>query len=883
MKNILLLTFCICYYYNSLAQQSELFKKMTTSSSFFDFVNEYSNQNTESEDTPTASEYRKMHKFLWYWTTRVDSTGKYNVASEKMLEHLSSQINNPSNTQSSSSNLWESLGPTHAKGLLKENGSLHTEGDIGRIQCLWANPTNPNIILAASSTGGIWKTTNGGTNWNCLTDHLPGMGATDFAVNPSNHNIIYAVSGIHGNGVIDARYGYGIIKSTDGGVTWNLLNTGIAPEHKVYMAKIVIHPTDFNKLYAVSEKKIYYTTNGGSSWVDLNLTANSNQKFLDIGINKNNPNILFISGDNSFYKTTDGGINWIDIRGTNFNSANFRIEFSLARDSIYVLYWDRTNTSFSKIMKSRANQNNWLNVNINGVNNAIQRLESLEIEVSENGNIYIGGVLLSKSVNFGKTFINQSNIHPDIRDIIFPNGVNDNIVYIAHDGGISKNDPNVNNRMVNINGDLAVNQFYSIGITEQNPDFMIGGAHDCGSLKRYPNGAWKRTYTSDGGTTVVDPLNSNIVYAIFSGGGVGTFNKSLDAGESFISRGLYSWTSSTPIYINPINTNIIYASELQNGNASRIKKSLNKGETFTNYIHGENFNDYNKITEMTGSLSHPNYMYFSAYNSNTREDGTCQECQTPYLKKTTDGGVTWTTCTSLSLKEVITGIHVHSTNPEKIWISVGGFNSTKKVFTSNNGGTTWENLTNNLPNIPAQCIIYDELYQRTIVGTDAGVYFKYDNETNWQYFNNIPKTIIAELKLNRKNGDLVAATYGRGIWRTNIPGYCNSTTNLTITNNTNWNTKQTICSNVIVQNNSILNVSANTVLSSQAKITVKNGSKLIVTTNGIITNADIIIENGGHLIIENNGVLELNTNDKLDIQPQAIFDYSRGEIKIITK
>src|SRR5690606_7964996 len=133
---------------------------------------------------------------------------------------------------------------------------------------------------------------------------------------------------------------------------------------------------------------------------------------------------------------------------------------------------------------------------------------------------------------------------------------------------------------------------------------------------------------------------------------------------------------------------------------------------------------------------------------------------------TLDGGLNWSTISNSLPDLTITGIEVHPTNPDEIWITMSGYNANAKVFHSVNGGSNWENLTLNLPNIPVNCVSYqvgsnDGIY----IGTDAGVYYKDADNINWSSYNNgLPNVIIKQIIFQYQSGKVLLATYGRGVW-----------------------------------------------------------------------------------------------------------------------
>ena len=135
------------------------------------------------------------------------------------------------------------------------------------------------------------------------------------------------------------------------------------------------------------------------------------------------------------------------------------------------------------------------------------------LAISPNGNIYAGGISIRRSTNQGSDFTYQTSMHADIRDFLFPNNINDNIAYIATDVGIVRNTTGNDNDWISCNGDLSVNQFYDIAISEQDPNLILGGSHDCGTLRRKPDGNWEHAAYGDGGTSAINQSSNNIQFA----------------------------------------------------------------------------------------------------------------------------------------------------------------------------------------------------------------------------------------------------------------------------------------------------------------------------------------------------------------------------------
>lgn len=139
----------------------------------------------------------------------------------------------------------------------------------GRTRGIWVDPddTSKNTFLAASASGGIWKTTDGGQTWECKTDNLPNLALTSLASSASDANIIYAGSG-EGFGNLDGVKGNGIFKSTDRGDTWTQLPSTADLIEFAYVNRLAVDPVDADYVVAATNYGIYYTTDGGQNWTE---------------------------------------------------------------------------------------------------------------------------------------------------------------------------------------------------------------------------------------------------------------------------------------------------------------------------------------------------------------------------------------------------------------------------------------------------------------------------------------------------------------------------------------------------------------------------------------------------------------------------------------
>jgi photosystem II stability/assembly factor-like uncharacterized protein len=142
------------------------------------------------------------------------------------------------------------------------------------------------------------------------------------------------------------------------------------------------------------------------------------------------------------------------------------------------------------------------------------------------------------------------------------------------------------------------------------------------------------------------------------------------------------------------------------------------------------------------------------------------------LYRTINGGTSWTDITgTLPVgANYLTDAVMSDTDPQMIWATFSGYNAGQKVYKSTNGGATWSNISGTLPNIPVNCVVYEKKAKNPIyIGTDAGVYYVKDGLANFvPYKVGLPNVIIDQLAIHYGGGKIVAATYGRGLWHSNL-------------------------------------------------------------------------------------------------------------------
>jgi photosystem II stability/assembly factor-like uncharacterized protein len=702
-------------------------------------------------------------------------------------------------TQANASASWSPFGPN----VLPNNLTGYMENGIGRINCITFHPTNANTFFVGVAQGGVWKTTNNGVSWTPLTDNLPITRISDITINPTNPNEMYisvcdfeyiGIS-LHLNGrKRNTHYGLGVYKTTDGGLTWNPtgLTYNLTNGDASLIRKVLINPSNTNDLVACGVSGMYKSTNGGTTWV-----KKIDSLFWDMHQDPSNPAVLYAStgwvmtsniGNAGVYKSTDFGNTWTMLT-TNMPLTNTiqRVKLAIAPSNsnyIYALCVD-VNGGLFGIYKSIDAGLSWTfippNDNIleggTGGNTGGQGNYDLGfiVDFTAPNKVYTGGVNLWGSIDGANTFNPISHwttqygatLHGDIH-FINRNPFTGNY-FVCSDGGVYQTSnmvidtwsttawPTVWTKM---NDNIQVSSFYRLSSSKTNTEQVVAGAQDNASFY-FNAGNWSTIFGGDGMDNCLNPLSPT---DIIGSSQYGNFYYSNDNGNSSfaVSANVNSeqaeWT--TPIVADYNNAGVMYI-----GNEN-VVKSTDGGQSwsplatiFTNSLTLQN----TEISALAVSNSNSQVLY--AARRVRYENGL-----NGIVFKTTDGGTTFTNVTNnLPDSLYYTSIEINETNENIVYVSMAGFTATNKVFTTINGGATWQNISYNLPNLPVNCIKQIPGTNHLMVATDIGVYILYSGTTTW--VNNsfgLPNVIVTDIEFNAALNKVYISTFGRGIWESSI-------------------------------------------------------------------------------------------------------------------
>ena len=684
-----------------------------------------------------GSGFKPFMRWEYHWRNYTNEQG-YVMSSEEFWNawrQKNQSKTNRSTLMSLPASNWQPIGPfTHT------NTGSWSSGQ-GRVNIVHVDPSNPNTIYLGAPAGGIWKSIDNGSTWTPLTDELPQIGVSGIAVDYSNSNVIYIATGDKDAG---DSYSVGVYKSTDGGLTWNPTGT-MGGSNPSRAGDIVIHPTNNQILWCATNNGIFKSTNAGTSWTNVR-TGDFSQG--NIRLKPGTPSTVYAVSNNTFYRSTNEGTSFTQIStGLPANSGRLLLDVTPANAEYVYILSATTGGALQGIYRSVNGGTNWtVTSGATDVFESNQSWYDLALAVSPTNadEIYTGCLNVWKSTNGGSSVTKLNNwssptapsyTHADIHYL----GFHGNRLFCGSDGGIYVSD-NGGTNFTDLTAGVQISQFYKIAVSKQSATNMVGGLQDNGG-HAYSGGQWKNYYGADGMDTAINPNNPNQYYGFIQSGG--SLYISNNAGNS-ISASVGS-PGVDGNWVTPLATN-------------------SAGDLFAGYNNLYKLTSGAWVQHNIGAIGSGNLELITVDPSN---DNIMYVANGSGLYKSTNGGVTFANVYNAT--NTITSIEVHSTDSNIVYLTTAS--TSGGVLKSTTGGTMFVNFFTGLPNIGKNIIIHqgrnsdNPLY----LGTALGVYYRDDSMTQWEAFDtNLPNVSVTDLEVNLEDAKLVAATYGRGIWQTDI-------------------------------------------------------------------------------------------------------------------
>jgi photosystem II stability/assembly factor-like uncharacterized protein len=674
----------------------------------------------------------------------------------------------------------------------------------GRISDIELHPTNSNVVLIGAAGGGVWKSQDGGVQFNSIFDnYCQSIGAV--AIDPSNPDNTYWV----GTGETWTRnsvsVGDGIYKTNDGGKNW----TKMGLEKTDRIASIQIDPTNPNIIYVAAlgalwgdseDRGVYKTIDGGKTWNKI-LYVNATTGCSDLVLDPSNPKIIyaafwefrrtaysFNSGglNSALYKSTDGGLNWQKLQNGFPKGKLGRIAVTIAPSSPTIVYavLEAEKKEEKGLYRSDDGGNTWTYLNGDfGLTVRPFYFSRITVDPKNPEVIAKAGLSGSLSIDGGKTFRNLGYVHSDIHDVVFDVS-NSNKLFVATDGGLYKSfDRGSSFEMVE---DLPLSQFYHVSIDNREPYYVYGGLQDNNSWfgpSASPGGIesrdWELVGQGDGFRVYPHPTEPNIVYSEMQGAdAIWRFDvekQQLKVVKPYPVSGdpklRFNW--NTPITTSKHNPDRLYAG------SQFVHVSDDKGDSWRKISPDLTTNDATKQNqEASGGLSADNSgaenhcTIFTIAESPLSDQVIWAGTDDGNVQLTQDGGLTWTNLTKNfpGLPANTWCYHIEASVHGK-GIAYAVFDGHAKndytpyVYKTSDFGKTWTSIATSEITSFVRNIQEDFENQNLLfLGAENGLYISVDGGKNWSVFtNNFPKVAVHYLELHPKKNSLIAATHGRGI------------------------------------------------------------------------------------------------------------------------
>ncbi len=701
----------------------------------------------------TAQENEQIRERMEYDRIRLYSGGERNLAILLQDALRQKRAMPPGGTMPMAlvDTRWRALGPDR----VLTNGVA----TAGRVSAIAIHPTDMNILYAGGAQGGVWRSDDAGANWRPLTDQECSLAMGSIAIDPVNPEIIYAGTGEqHFSG--DSYYGCGVLRTFDAGETWEQLGvqaflsrrsegSGGARIARVVIDRASAGSTSSTTVLAASTYGLFRSTDSGMNW-NLVLEGIATDLVPDPG----NASVLYAAVyGRGVYKSTDTGASWTHTStGMNTGIAR-RINLAIAPSSPQTLYASfQTGESQGSGLTMYRTVNGaatWQELPATGASCWYQCWYDMTIAVhpANPQTVYFGSLQLYRSIDGGQNFATHHNgIYVDEHLLVFDTLRGTNALYLANDGGVYRTIDG-GTSWTSLATNLAVAQYYrGIGLHPSIAGITLGGTQDQGTQQSAPGTTtWEKVMGGDGGYTAFDVENPSTWYAetqwIANAGYSGPRKngslviRGIDPSE----RGLFI----PPLVMDPMDSKRLYFG------VRSLYRTDNSADRWERIYRTPS--DREVISSIGLTPSDENTVYAGVLYGQ--------------VIVTRDGGVTWQQSGSGLPDRFIGDVAVHPDDPEQAYAVAGGF-LTGHVFHTVDGGLTWEDRTGNLPDHPVNAILYDPAdLEGVFIGTDLGVFHSATGGGTWERLDeDLPTVAVFDLAAQPGTSRLVAATHGRGMF-----------------------------------------------------------------------------------------------------------------------
>jgi len=676
-------------------------------------------------------------------------------------------------------------------------------------------PGDPLVYYIGASSGGIWKSTDAGENWEPIFDEQAAQSMGALAIAPSDANVIWAGTGeafVRSN----ISIGNGVYKSTDAGKTWK--HMGLDMTGRIGRIAIDSRNPDIVFVAALGhcygpqkERGVFRTRDGGKTWEHV-LFVDENTGCFEIAMDPNNSRILFAGmwpliirtwgresgGPNGgIWKSTDGGDTWRRLTGNGLPDPPIgKVGLAVAPSNSKIVYAlvETGSPNRGVLWRSSDGGETWTLVSYNRLLNERPHYASrLMVNPADENEVYFAANSMSRTFDGGYT----TEVVPwsgDCHDM-WADPKNPERMMISDDGGaiITLNRGKTWKRII-----LPIAQMYHVAVDNQIPYYVYGGCQDRSAYKGPSTGGgggrgflstrtqWEATAGGECGYVVPDPVDPNIVWggsynadlmrADYRTGHINTVHvwpESIYGSHAAAAKYRFNWTF--PIHISPHDHNRVYAG------SQYVHMTTDAGRSWTIISPDLTTNDPTKMGP-SGGLTLDNLaveygcVVFTIAESPLEQGCIWAGTNDGLVQVTRDGGKTWTNVTanipSLPSWGTVSNVEPSCYEAGTAYITVDFHQMNSRdpfVYKTTDYGKTWKSISSDIPKtVFSYCHwVHEDPVRKGMLylGTENAIYISFNDGKNWLPLqNNLPQAPVHHMVVQKNFNDLVVGTYGRGFW-----------------------------------------------------------------------------------------------------------------------
>lgn len=680
----------------------------------------------------------------------------------------------------------------------------------GRIVDFAVDPGNRARYFVAVACGGIWRTTNAGTSYEPVFDGQTSFSIGCLAIDPNNPHTVWAGTG-ENNSQRSVSYGDGVYRSDDGGNTWKCMGL-IKSEH---IGKIVIDPTNSLVVYVAAQgplwgpggdRGLYKTTDGGKTWNAV-LTISENTGMTDLVMDPRDSKVLYaasyqrrrhvwtlINGgpEANIYRSTDAGASWDTLRSGLPDGDKGRIGLAISPVNPDIVYATiEASEGKGGFFRSTNRGMTWEKRN-DFVSDAAQYYQELVCDPKDADRVYYLHTILMVTDDGGKNWRALGNRHRHVDDHAMWIDPRDPAYYlVGGDGGIYESfDRGATWKYA---PNLPVTQFYRVAVDNAEPfyniyggtqdNFSLGGASRTNKSDGIMSEDWFLTNGGDGFESQIDPTNPDIVYAQSQYGGLVRFDKR--SGERLDIQPQpapgeepYRWNWDSPLLISPHNPSRLYFC------ANRVFRSDDRGASWravspdlSRRLNRDSLPVMGRVWPPEAVAKNASTSFYgnivSFAESPLKEGLLFVGTDDGLIQMSPDGGATWRRVENVpGVPDLayVSCVLVSQHAAGRLYVS---FDNHKMadfaayVYSSSDEGRTWKSITSNLPANGAVYTLAEDHVNPNLLfaGTEFGIFFSNDGGAKWiQLKGGMPPIAIRDIAVQKRENDLVLASFGRGFY-----------------------------------------------------------------------------------------------------------------------